>query len=363
MLEYLLFGFFVVCVGLWARQSTATSRVLVHNSFRPNTHRWNELSATALAVCALCRKALDGWCRLEGVQCQICGLTCHPLCARKARGCKVVAEPGYLDSWKHDFKEVFVEKNAKCAQCGHLCGTAFGNGSLKCVWCMVAVHGKCRDVISEECSMGSLKKHVIHPASVRLPLQIHKLEPSLQPLLVVINPRSGGQVGQVALQAFYSVLNPIQVLDVFTDYSRLSLFQGVKDLRILAAGGDGTVAKLLDTLYDDTWNAEPPPIGIFPLGTGNDLSVVFNWGKGLKSRKGKNPSSMLQSALDVIKDLYKSYPSSLDRWTINIEAAGLTKRLTMCNYFGIGVDAKIAHDFHKLREQSPFLFRSRVRGI
>eukprot|EP00358_Blepharisma_japonicum_P005670 CAMPEP_0202943410 /NCGR_PEP_ID=MMETSP1395-20130829/3846_1 /ASSEMBLY_ACC=CAM_ASM_000871 /TAXON_ID=5961 /ORGANISM="Blepharisma japonicum, Strain Stock R1072" /LENGTH=236 /DNA_ID=CAMNT_0049640851 /DNA_START=996 /DNA_END=1703 /DNA_ORIENTATION=- len=31
----------------------------------------------------------------------------------------------------------------------------------------------------------------------------------------------------------------------------------------------------------------------------------------------------------------------------------------MCNYLGLGVDAKIAHDFHSLRESRPYLFQSR----
>jgi len=35
----------------------------------------------------------------------------------------------------------------------------------------------------------------------------------------------------------------------------------------------------------------------------------------------------------------------------------------MCNYCGIGLDAKIAYDFHNLRENKPHLFTSRVNLI
>ena len=182
-----------------------------------------------------------------------------------------------------------------------------------------------------------------------------------EPVVVLINSRSGGQIGDTALQAFYSLLNPAQVIDVFNDPQNLKAFQGVKNLKILVAGGDGTVARILNTLYDEDWKGEIPPIGVFPLGTGNDLSIVFNWGKGLKSRKGKNLPSMIVAAQEALKTMSKSYPSSLDRWTVEIRSPKTaTRKIIMCNYLGIGVDAKIAYDFHALRETRPYLFRSRV---
>ena len=47
--------------------------------------------------------------------------------------------------------------------------------------------------------------------------------------------------------------------------------------RILAAGGDGTVAWILKTIHE--LRLEPPPqVAVMPLGTGNDLSLSFGWG-------------------------------------------------------------------------------------
>lgn len=47
--------------------------------------------------------------------------------------------------------------------------------------------------------------------------------------------------------------------------------------RILAAGGDGTVAWLLKTIKE--LRLDPPPLlAVMPLGTGNDLSLSFGWG-------------------------------------------------------------------------------------
>ena len=71
----------------------------------------------------------------------------------------------------------------------------------------------------------------------------------------------------------------------------IELFRKVAGARLLACGGDGTVGWLLkvrmlvatssDNLFDHFWLlkvmdkmqlAAQPPVGVLPLGTGNDLS-------------------------------------------------------------------------------------------
>lgn len=48
-------------------------------------------------------------------------------------------------------------------------------------------------------------------------------------------------------------------------------------LRVLAAGGDGTVSWILNTVRE--LQLDPPPaVAVMPLGTGNDLSLSFGWG-------------------------------------------------------------------------------------
>lgn len=50
-----------------------------------------------------------------------------------------------------------------------------------------------------------------------------------------------------------------------------------RKMRILAAGGDGTVAWILKTIRD--LQLDPAPyVAVMPLGTGNDLSLSFGWG-------------------------------------------------------------------------------------
>lgn len=357
----------IIIVSFAYLKLNSTPRILMHNTNQINTHRWDHASDYSLALCAHCNKPLEGWFRLEGIQCKICGVSCHHFCARKIKICKLASVSTYKDSWSHDWKKVFIAKERKCSYCSSLCGSVYDNSSFQCSWCAKCVHQKCVDLVVPDCDMGACKNYSIHPAYVKMPnkkekisLRIEKLPKDIQPIVIIINPKSGGQIGETALKAFYSLVNPIQVIDVFCDYSRLKLFENMNDLRILIAGGDGTVSKLLGTLYDEDWKGEKPPIGIFPLGTGNDLSVVFNWGKGIKSRKGKNIGSMIECARDVIKSACKAYPSNLDRWVVRFKTKSKVKSFIMCNYLGIGVDAKIADDFDKLRKSKPYLFQSRV---
>ena len=50
-----------------------------------------------------------------------------------------------------------------------------------------------------------------------------------------------------------------------------------RKMRILAAGGDGTVAWILKTIRELALDPEPH-VAVMPLGTGNDLSLSFGWG-------------------------------------------------------------------------------------
>jgi diacylglycerol kinase (ATP) len=152
----------------------------------------------------------------------------------------------------------------------------------------------------------------------------------------------------------------------------------MRKYRILVCGGDGTAGWVLGTLEnlkrepEGNSKQEPyvPPVAIMPLGTGNDLAKILGWGGAFQ---GGSVVSFLQNVAEARVTL-------LDRWTVVCRDLAPAKQqgstvpstapqeprrrerqqLTMNNYFGIGVDAAIALDFHQMRERRPELFFSRM---
>jgi diacylglycerol kinase (ATP) len=181
------------------------------------------------------------------------------------------------------------------------------------------------------------------------------LSSSSTPLLVFVNSRSGPQQGNLLITQFRRLLNPIQVWDlsnggpekVLKSFSVLSRFQ------ILVCGGDGTVSWIISVLEKMTLKRWPP-IGILPLGTGNDLSRIHGWGGGYNN----------ESLLFVLRQISEAYISMLDLWELSIVSTSKKGHQrkevkSFINYLGVGVDAQAALQVHNLRESSPKLFFSR----
>ncbi|CDJ42963.1 diacylglycerol kinase, putative [Eimeria tenella] len=92
------------------------------------------------------------------------------------------------------------------------------------------------------------------------------------------------------------------------------------------------------------------PVAICPLGTGNDLSNVLGWGMSFDG--------------DIVEHLLKirrAVPSVLDIWNVEVSgSSGPILSSTFSNYLDVGVAARIALKFHRLREGNPELFQSRL---
>lgn len=94
-----------------------------------------------------------------------------------------------------------------------------------------------------------------------------------------MNKKSGGQVGDKFLNSFYRYLNPLQVIDLLDEgLEKLKIFSNsnIKELRIVAGGGDGTIGSIGNFLKSEVpdWVEKNPPLVPLPLGTGNDLSIL-----------------------------------------------------------------------------------------
>lgn len=192
--------------------------------------------------------------------------------------------------------------------------------------------------------------------------------------VAMVNPKSGGNVGGQLISRFKEILDEDRVYNLSEEggpANALLQHQRTENLRIIACGGDGTVGWILSVMDGMTFENGRPAIGIIPLGTGNDLSRSLNWG-------GKYRDKPLRK---VIIDIARADVVDMDRWLLSVtpineisfsEASSIDdfskadQRLpmnVMNNYFSVGIDAHIALNFHRARNNNPEHFTSRTRNL
>ncbi|XP_034022761.1 diacylglycerol kinase, alpha b isoform X2 [Thalassophryne amazonica] len=340
---------------------------------RDGQHIWRMKNFKKLTYCSVCQNMLLGL-RKQGLSCTCCKYTVHSQCANKSRepcARTFVKSKKNLGVPAHDW--IRVNCNAtKCHVCQKKIKTLAGK---RCVWCHEMRHDDCIPSGLPSCNCGPLKNHILPPWAIYavskeddpnllnvmpdgLNLQIVSLKDA-QPLLVFVNPKSGGKQGEKILRKFHYLLNPRQVYNLSNGGPApgLRFFRSLQKYRILACGGDGTVGWILDAIDKATLQV-CPRVAILPLGTGNDLARCLRWGGGYEGADLRN----------ILKEIEASELKPLDRWSIKVipddpqEVGDPVPYEIINNYFSVGVDASIAHRFHTMREKCPQKFNSRVKN-
>eukprot|EP00898_Chlorokybus_atmophyticus_P002701 jgi/Chlat1/3431/Chrsp23S03754 len=202
--------------------------------------------------------------------------------------------------------------------------------------------------------------HCVPKHAIQSKYAISRLPADARPLLVFINKRSGAQEGAMLRRRLTRLLNPLQVFELSGEQGPevgLALFANVTHFRVLVAGGDGSVSWVVNAIEQCRYE-NPPPVAILPLGTGNDLARVLNWGGGFSPFLGRDVGLG-----HILKDIEHASVVLLDRWAMAItgtKANAKPVRKLMNNYVGIGVDAKVTLDVHNSREAQPDKFYNQM---
>lgn len=150
-------------------------------------------------------------------------------------------------------------------------------------------------------------------------------------LVVFVNSKSGGQIGGLLLKVLDENLGqdpasgkpcqgevcdlslegePEATIRRLADNIRSPKAQTDMETRVLVCGGDGTVTWIL-TALEHCPGLEGllhrVPVGIVPLGTGNDLARALGWGKRLHAVSG---------LLEYLRWAMEAIPTELDQWRL-----------------------------------------------
>eukprot|EP00069_Balaena_mysticetus_P001855 bmy_03941T0 len=327
-----------VSLAEWLRAGATTVPLLVllglEMTLKDNgQHMWRPKRFPRPVYCNLCESSIG--LGKQGLSCNLCKYVVHDQCAMKALPCEV-------STYAKSRKDIGVQshvwvrggcESGRCDRCQKKIRIYHSLVGLHCVWCHLEIHDDCLPAMGHECDCGLLRDHILRPSSIYPSVLIDPVS-NTHPLLVFVNPKSGGKQGERVLWKFQYLLNPRQVFNLLKDGPEpgLRFFRDVPDYRILVCGGDGTVGWILETI-DKANLPVVPPVAVLPLGTGNDLARCLRWGGGYEG----------QNLGKILKDLETSKVVHMDRWSVEVipqqteEKSDPVPFQIINNYFSIGV--------------------------
>uniref|UniRef100_A0A674KAW0 Diacylglycerol kinase n=1 Tax=Terrapene triunguis TaxID=2587831 RepID=A0A674KAW0_9SAUR len=336
-------------------------------------------------------------------KCAACKIVVHNACMEQLEKINFRCKPTFREGGSRSPRENFVRhhwvhrrrQEGKCKQCGKGFQQKFSFHSkeivaISCSWCKQAFHNKVTCFmlhhIEEPCSLGAHAAVIVPPTWI---IKVKKAQNSLKtstrrkkrtsfkrkaskrsneeikgrpfvikpissllmkPLLVFVNPKSGGNQGTKVLQMFMWYLNPRQVFDLSHEGPRDAVgWMGLPD-------SNREIGQLQ--------LSPQPPVAVLPLGTGNDLARTLNWGGGYTDEPVSKILCHVEDGTIV----------QLDRWNLQVErnpdlpqeeiedGARKLPLSVFNNYFSLGFDAHVTLEFHESREANPEKFNSRFRN-
>ncbi|XP_070790870.1 diacylglycerol kinase alpha isoform X4 [Pituophis catenifer annectens] len=315
-----------VSLSEWLRGGATTVPLLVLLGLEATMkddgqHLWRLKHFNRPVYCNVCETLLLGL-RKQGLRCTFCKYIVHERCARKA-------PLSCISTYAKNRRDTNI-------------------------------HDECLPLMTSTCDCGNLRDHILPPSAIYPVVLVRIIPlPDTHPLLVFVNPKSGGKQGERVLRKFQYLLNPRQVYNLLKGGPGpgLNFFRDIPNFRILVCGGDGTVGWILDAI-DKANLPSRPPVAVLPLGTGNDLARCLRWGGGYDG----------ENLVKILKDIEASNIIQMDRWSVQVmpdnpdEKGDPVPYEIINNYFSIGVDASIAHRFHVMREKYPEKFNSRMKN-
>lgn len=224
----------------------------------------------------------------------------------------------------HHWVKGNLSLESMCTTCGEACGDEPRLADWQCAWCFRAVHETCMSAVDGSqdaaCDLGPHRSILLPPNCVRLKVKgrgrnkqllIDSILPPVDipnwtPLLVMVNPKSGGQEGERVLASLTRLLNPTQVVNLGEAAPEAALWVCTLlpelQWKVLVCGGDGTVGWVLGALeraglkvrtLASSCDASPlpevkcpilspplcsvfPQLEYFPLG--QEMTLAVSWG-------------------------------------------------------------------------------------